>query len=252
MIILISPCRQRCHQTWLTLSYSTLTENFMLVIIPDVLNSEEIGLIQQLMASANFREGTASAGNEARRVKHNHEMFISEIETQRLNNLVMGNLVRNPAYIAAAFAKKIATPFYAKYTTGMFYGNHIDDPVMGPPNQRYRTDISITIFLNDPEDYEGGELVISTTYGEQKVKLPAGQAVLYPSSSTHRVAEVTSGERLVAVTWLQSTVRDPAKREILYNLAQARETMLQNTPTSKELELLSNSYVNLLRMWSDI
>ena len=104
----------------------------------------------------------------------------------------------------------------------------------------------------DPEDYEGGELVITTTFGQQKVKLKAGDAVLYPSSSTHQVAEVTSGERIVAVTWLQSTVPDPAKREILYNLSQARETMIETVPESAELEQVSNSYVNLLRMWSDI
>jgi PKHD-type hydroxylase len=224
----------------------------MLVTIPEVLNKEDISVIQDLMATANFREGTASAGSEAKRVKNNHEMFISEIEVQRLNNLVMGKLVQNPTYIAAAFAKKIAAPFYAKYTEGMFYGNHVDDPVMGPPNQRYRTDISITIFLNEPEDYDGGELVISTAFGQQKVKLNAGGAVMYPSSSTHQVAEVTRGERLVAVTWLQSTIRDPAKREILYNLSQARETMIKTVPESAELEQVSNSYVNLLRMWSDI
>jgi len=224
----------------------------MLVTIPNVLNKEEISVIQDLMATANFHQGSASAGSEAVRVKNNHEMFISEVEAQRLNNLVMGKLIKNPTYIAAAFAKKIATPFYAKYTEGMYYGNHIDDPVMGPPNQRYRTDISITIFLNDPEEYEGGELTISTSFGEQKIKLKAGDAVLYPSSSTHQVAEVTSGERIVAVTWLQSTIRDPAKREILYNLSQARETLIQKSPDSTELEQLSNSYVNLLRMWSDI
>ena len=224
----------------------------MLVTIPEVLNKEDISVIQDLMATANFREGTASAGSEAKRVKNNHEMFISEVETQRLNNLVMGKLVRNPDYIAAAFAARIATPIYAKYTEGMFYGNHVDDPVMGPPNQRYRTDISITVFLNEPEDYDGGELTISTTFGEKKVKLNAGDAVMYPSSSTHQVAEVTRGERLVAVTWLQSTIPDPAKREILYNLSQARETMIETVPESAELEQVSNSYVNLLRMWSDI
>jgi len=224
----------------------------MLVTIPNVLNKEDISVIQDLMATANFHEGTASAGNEAIRVKNNQEMFISEVETQRLNNLVMGKLVQNPTYIAAAFAKRIATPFYAKYTEGMHYGNHVDDPVMGPPNQRYRTDVSITIFLNEPDAYDGGELIISTAFGEQKVKLNAGDAVLYPSSSTHQVAEVTRGERLVAVTWLQSIVRDPAKREILYNLSQAREALIKSMPGSTELELLSNSYVNLLRMWSDI
>ena len=108
------------------------------------------------------------------------------------------------------------------------------------------------MFLNDPTDYDGGELIINTVFGEQKVKLNAGDAVLYPSSSTHRVAEVTRGERLVAVTWLQSTVRDPAKREILFNLAQARETLIKTSAGSQELEQLSNGYVNLLRMWSDI
>ena len=224
----------------------------MLVTIPNVLNKEDISVILDLMSSATFREGTSSAGSEAKRVKNNHEMFISEIEVQRLNNLVMGKLVQNPTYIATAFAAKIAAPYYAKYNAGMSYGNHVDDPIMGPPNQRYRSDISITLFLNEPAAYDGGELVINTAFGEQKIKLNAGDAVLYPSSSTHRVAEVTRGERLVAVTWLQSTIRDPAKREILYNLSMAREVMLKTSPQTKELTLLSNSYVNLLRMWSDI
>lgn len=224
----------------------------MLITIPKVLNKEDISVIQDLMATANFREGSTSAGSEAVRVKNNQEMFISEVETQRLNNLVMGKLLQHPDYISAAFASKIATPYYAKYTKGMHYGKHVDDPVMGPANQRYRSDISITIFLNEPDDYEGGELVISTAFGEQKIKLNAGDAVLYPSSSTHQVAEVTHGERIVAVTWLQSTVRDPAKREILYNLSQARETLIQTSAGSQELEQVSNSYVNLLRMWSDI
>jgi len=224
----------------------------MLVTIPNVLDKEDISVIQDLMASANFHEGTISAGSEAKRVKNNHEMFISDTEMQRLNNLLMGKLVQNPTYIATAFAAKIAAPYYAKYSEGMHYGKHVDDPVMGPANQRYRSDISITLFLNEPDDYDGGELTISTAFGEQKIKLNAGDAVLYPSSSTHQVAKVTRGERLVAVTWLQSTIRDPAKREILYNLSQARESLIQKSPASKELEQLSNGYVNLLRMWSDI
>ncbi len=224
----------------------------MLITIPEILNKDDLRVVHELMKTANFREGTNSAGSEAKRVKNNHEMFISEIEVQRLNNLVMGKLVQNPNYIAAAFAARIAAPYYAKYSAGMYYGNHVDDPVMGPPNQRYRSDISITVFLTEPETYEGGELVIQTAFGEQKVKLSAGDAVLYPSSSTHRVSEVTQGERIVAVTWLQSTIRDPAKREILYNLSQARDTLIKSSPDSKELELLSNSYVNLLRMWTDI
>ena len=224
----------------------------MLVTIPEVLNKEDLHVILDLMAGANFHEGTSSAGAEAKRVKNNHEMFISEAETQRLNNLVMGKLIKHPTYIATAFAAKIAAPYYAKYTKGMHYGNHVDDPVMGPANQRYRSDISLTIFLNEPDAYDGGELIINTPFGEQNIKLNAGDAVLYPSSSTHRVAEVTRGERLVAVTWLQSTVRDPAKREVLYNLSQARESMIKSTPASPETEQISNAYMNLVRMWTNI
>jgi PKHD-type hydroxylase len=224
----------------------------MLITIPEVLSKDEIRIISELMAAAEFLDGTVSAGSEARRVKKNEEMNLSEQDTRRLNNVVMSKLVQNPTYIAAAFASRIAAPYYAKYTEGMYYGNHVDDPVMGPPNQRYRADISITIFLNEPEQYDGGELVVQTPFGEQQVKLPAGSAVMYPSGSTHRVAEVTRGERLVAVTWLQSTIRDPARREILYKLAQVRDSMIASAPDSAELEKLSYSYINLLRMWTDI
>jgi PKHD-type hydroxylase len=224
----------------------------MLVTIPDVLSKDEIRIINDLMTAAEFHDGTISAGSEARRVKNNEEMNLSEQDTQRLNNVVMGKLVQNPTYIAAAFASRIAAPYYAKYTKGMYYGNHVDDPVMGPPHQRYRADISITLFLNEPEEYDGGELVVQTPFGEQKVKLPAGSAVMYPSGSTHRVAEVTRGERLVAVTWLQSSVRDPARREVLYKLAQVRESLIASAPDSEELEKLSYSYINLLRMWTEL
>jgi len=224
----------------------------MLVTIPDVLSKDEIRIINDLMAAAEFHDGTVSAGSEARRVKNNEEMNLSEQDSQRLNNVVMGKLVQNPTYIAAAFASRIAAPYYAKYTRGMFYGNHVDDPVMGPPHQRYRADISITIFLNEPDEYDGGELVIQTPFGDQKVKLPAGSAVMYPSGSTHRVAEVTRGERLVAVTWLQSSIRDPARREILYKLAQVRDSLIASAAESAELEKLSYSYINLLRMWTEL
>ena len=224
----------------------------MLVTIPDVLSKDEIRIINDLMKAAEFHDGTVSAGSESRRVKNNEEMNLSEKDSQRLNNVVMGKLVQNPTYIAAAFASRIAAPYYAKYTSGMYYGNHVDDPVMGPAHQRYRADISITIFLNEPEEYDGGELVVQTPFGEQLVKLPAGSAVMYPSGSTHRVAEVTRGERLVAVTWLQSSVRDPARREVLYKLAQVRDSLIASAPDSEELEKLSYSYINLLRMWTDL
>jgi PKHD-type hydroxylase len=154
-------------------------------------------------------------------------------------------------YRSAALPLHVATPFYARYTTGMAYGAHIDDPVMGE-GDRYRSDVSITVFLNPPEAYDGGELVIATSFGEREVKLPAGHAVLYPSSSRHRVAEVTRGERLVAVTWVQSLVRDPARRELLHELNRARERLLRHSPDAPETAQVDSAYVNLVRMWSEL
>lgn len=224
----------------------------MLITIPAVLNAEELGVVSDLIAQAHFVDGKLSAGQEATRVKHNEELSAQDSLITPLNNLVMGKLVQHPIYLAAALPQKIAAPYYARYTKGMRYGNHVDDPVMGLPGQRYRSDCSITVFLNSPDEYDGGELVIQTSFGEQKIKLNAGDAVLYPSSSTHRVAEVTNGERIVAVTWLQSMVRAPEQRELLYKLHQARELLMQSARDTEETELVSNAYVNLVRMWSDV
>jgi PKHD-type hydroxylase len=133
----------------------------------------------------------------------------------------------------------------------MSYGEHVDDPVMGE-GALYRSDVSVTIFLNDPAEYDGGELIITTAFGEQPVKLAAGDAVLYPSSSVHRVAEITRGERLVAVSWIQSMVRNPEQRALLHELNQARETLLSEQPDSEETRRVNQSYINLVRMWSEV
>jgi PKHD-type hydroxylase len=224
----------------------------MLITIPDVLNNEELAVVHDYIAQAKFVDGKLSAGSEAIDVKNNLEMQLSDQHMAQLNNLVMGKLVQHPVYLSAAMPAKIALPFYAKYSKSMQYGKHIDDPIMGPAGQRYRTDLSITVFLNPPDAYEGGELVVQTDFGEQRVKLDAGNAIMYPSGSTHRVAEVTRGERIVAVTWVQSMVRDPAQRELLYRLSRARELLLAKSKGEEETELVSNTYINLVRMWSDI
>lgn len=224
----------------------------MLLTIPSVLNSEEIRVAQELIGSGEFVDGRLSAGSEAVRVKNNTELKAQDNIMTPLNNLVMGKLVRHPVYQAAALPAGIAAPFYARYTSGMAYGNHVDDPVMGPPGQRYRSDISITIFLNAPEEYDGGELSIVTPFGEQQVKLDAGDAVMYPSSSTHRVKEVTRGQRLVAVTWCQSMIRDPGQRELLYQLSQARDSLIAEDATAETTQRISNVYTNLVRMWAEL
>ncbi|CAG0906174.1 unnamed protein product [Cyprideis torosa] len=134
----------------------------------------------------------------------------------------------------------------------MQYGDHIDDPIMGPAQGRYRPDVSITLFLNSPDDYKGGELLIHGSFGQQTVKLPAGHAIMYPSGSLHRVCEVTAGMRLVAVTWAQSMIRDPGERELLFNLNQAREALLAEDSTSDIAKKVDHTYINLVRKWADV
>ena len=224
----------------------------MLITIPDVLNQLQIERVQSILKQSQFVDGKLSAGKHAERVKNNEELSQNDRMLNELNNIVMGSLVKNLDYQNAAFPHRIATAFFARYGTGMAYGDHIDDPIMGPAGASYRTDVSITVFLNNPEDYEGGELTVNTSFGEKQVKLPAGHAVMYPSGTLHRVAEVTKGERLVAVTWCQSMIRDPAKRELLYNLNQARESLIQKDPNSDETAKIDTSYINLVRMWSEL
>ena len=223
----------------------------MLTIIEAVLNSRKLDIAHRIIDAGKFIDGRSSAGMAAERVKHNQELALDEQQFRDLNNLVMGSLVNHPVYRSAAMPLKVAAPYYARYTPGMSYGMHVDDPLMGQ-GEIYRSDVSATIFLNPPETYDGGELVIQTPFGEQKVKLAAGDAVIYPSSSIHRVAEVTRGERLVAITWIQSMVRDPDRRALLHELNQAREALLQERPDAAETARVNHSYINLVRMWSEV
>jgi PKHD-type hydroxylase len=224
----------------------------MLLHLKNVLTRDQLEGARAMLREVKFQDGKASAGMAAARVKSNQEADRSAAAVAKIDNLVMGALVRHPDYKAGALPLKVATPFYARYVPGMRYGDHVDDPIMGTGEGLYRTDVAITIFLNDPADYDGGELTVNTPFGEQQVKLPAGDAVLYPASSLHRVAEVTRGERLVAVTWVQSLVRDPARRELLHTLNQARESLLRRSPESSEAAQVNTAYVNLFRMWSEL
>ena len=223
----------------------------MLTHIPHVLDEKKLMRISELLATARFVDGRLSAGPSAERVKNNEEVATDDARIKELNDIVMGSLLQNPAYEYAALPHRVAVPYYVRYAAGMHYGDHIDDPVMGVGN-RYRSDIAITVFLNDPQAYDGGELVIHTSFGEKTVKHSAGDAVLYPASNRHKVTEVTRGERLVAVTWVQSLVRDPNKRELLYELYQAREKLRTTMPDAEETKQVENAYVNLVRMWSEL
>ena len=224
----------------------------MLLPLKNVLTRDQLLGAREILARAAFRDGKLSAGMVASRVKHNLEANRESKEISQVDNLVMGSLVRHPDYRAGALPLRVAAPFYARYQPGMRYGDHVDDPVMGADGALYRTDVSITIFLNEPDEYDGGELVVRGNFGDQRVKMPAGDAAMYPSSSLHHVAEVTRGERLVAVTWVQSLIRDPAQRELLYELNRVREKMLADSSETEEAVIVNRAYVNLVRMWGDV
>jgi PKHD-type hydroxylase len=224
----------------------------VLITIPELLNQAQLVKIKEIVAAARFVDGKLSAGMAAERVKENEELEQEPQLQQRLNRILMASVGHNARFRSFALPNRMADFIVARYQPGMHYGDHVDDPIMGSSGPRFRSDISMTIFLNPPEDYEGGELVIRTSFGERQVKLPAGDAVIYPSSSLHQVAEVTGGERLVALTWIQSYVRDPEKRELLFELNQARETLLKEAPAADHSALVDRSYSNLVRMWSDL
>jgi PKHD-type hydroxylase len=224
----------------------------MLLVANGVLKPDELALARAWLAEAPFVDGKLSAGAAARRVKANEERDRGAGGVERLDRLVMGALARHPVYRNGALPLHAASPLYARYRPGMTYGEHLDDPIMGAEGVLYRSDVAVTVFLSAPEEYDGGELVIRTAAGERSVKEAAGDAVLYPASTIHQVSPVTRGERLVAVTWVQSLVRDPARRELLYGLNAAREKLLAAAPEAEETAQVNAAYLNLIRMWSDI
>jgi len=223
----------------------------MLIIIEDVISPGEVAAARAFMAQGEFIDGTFSAGKMARGVKQNLELDQHSDIFKRLNAVVFEKLIGHPDFQAAALPNKTAAPFYSRYTEGMRYGAHVDNPLMGS-GPYLRTDVSATLFLSDPDQYEGGELCVMTEFGEQQVKLAAGSVVVYPSSSLHHVAEVKSGERLGLIVWLQSCIRDPAQREILYRLWQSRENLLTTDPQGVDTTRIDHIYANLVRMWADV
>ena len=222
----------------------------MVVTIPDLLTADKLEAVCSVLRQGRFVDGRLSAGRDARRGKKNLELETDVERYDALNNVVMSALVQHPDYLQSALPARIGAPIYARYLAGMEYAGHIDDPVMGAPGARYRADVSVSIFLNDPEDYEGGELSIDASSGTRQYKLAAGSALLYPSTYYHAVQPVTAGERLVAVTWVQSHVRNADQRAILQQLAEAR-SLLAADAESASYRKVNLSYANLFRMWAE-
>jgi PKHD-type hydroxylase len=170
---------------------------------------------------------------------------------QHLQTLLSQALQRNSLFQMAVLPKTIRPALFSRYEKGMSYGSHVDNAVMGQ-SELMRSDVSLTLFLSQPETYDGGELVIESSQGEQGYKLPAGSMIVYPSTTLHRVEPVTAGRRMAAVTWVQSLVRDSAQREILFDLDTARQILFQKSAKTSEFDLISKSYANLLRQWASL
>jgi PKHD-type hydroxylase len=223
----------------------------MIVCISDVLTAEEIKKLREEAARLPFVPGAETAGGRARRVKNNEQVSQKADERKALHEIVVAALLRSKEFNRAALPKRVRPPLISRYRQGMAYGKHVDNALMGPKMARERSDVSITVFISDIDEYDGGELIIHGAFGLQEVKLPSGCVVVYPSSSLHEVAEVTRGERLVAVTWAQSYVRDERQREILAHLGQVKDKMNEIAADAPETDLAHHTYTNLLRMWAE-
>jgi PKHD-type hydroxylase len=221
----------------------------MLVHIPNMLDATTLREVTQLAGTLQWGPGSATAGWHAREVKSNSQALAGP-GLEQVRALVTGALAKNQIVGALTLPRRIFPPLISRTGIGQEYGTHVDDAFMGG-GLALRSDVSLTVFLNDPEAYTGGELVIETVAGEDAVKFAAGDAVLYPSNRLHRVAPVTAGERVVAVTWIESRVRDEGEREILFDLDRARRRIFEREGKSETFDLVSKSYSNLLRRWGE-
>lgn len=223
----------------------------MIACIPNVLDRKQLKDVRAIIERADFVDGRSTAKGRAARVKANEQIRKQESDgTRGLDGIILGALRENSEFQRFAIPRSLRAPLISRYKPGMQYGLHVDNALMGS-GRKERSDLSVTVFLNDPSEYEGGELIIRSHWGEQEIKLPAGDAVVYASSTLHRVNSVTQGERLAAVTWVQSYVRSAEQRELLYDLNQVVDKLAKTAPDEPETDLAYKSYSNLLRMWSD-
>jgi PKHD-type hydroxylase len=228
----------------------------MLLQIPGVLGVDELARIRAGLAAADWTDGRETVGVQGAQVKRNEQLPDAAPAKAELGRIVLAALDRNPLFFAAALPQRTVPPRFNRYRGGGHYGYHIDGSVMrlGSGDQRLhvRSDISCTLFLNEPADYDGGELVISDTYGDHRVKLAAGDLVIYPSSSLHQITAVTRGERLASFFWVQSMVREDAARRLLFEMDTSIESLRRSGADAAAVLRLTGVYHNLLRRWAEV
>src|SRR5919106_752497 len=226
----------------------------MLVQVPDVLTAEQLADARHAILGADWVDGRVTAGHQSVRAKNNLQLPEDSPAARKVADLILGALQRNPLFLSAALPLRVFPPLFNRYEGGQSFGNHVDSAirqVTGTPH-RIRTDLSATLFFNNPDEYDGGELVVEDTYGVHTVKLPAGHMVLYPSSSLHHVRPVTRGARLASFFWIQSMVRDDGERTLLFDLDSAIQRINQETPDHPASVQLTGVYHNLLRRWAEV
>lgn len=226
----------------------------MLITIPNVLSKDEIRQFREYLDKGNWEDGSNTAGSIASKIKRNQQLDDTKEPGLSLGTHILKTLTQNPMFISAVLPDKIYPPKFNRYCHGESYGAHIDGSLMQIPgdNQTIRTDVSATLFLCEPDEYEGGELTITTSYGNQTIRLPAGDLVLYPSTSLHYVSKVTSGSRVASFFWIQSIVKDIQQRETLFNLDQSIQKLTSKLGTKhQEVINLSGIYHNLIRQWAN-
>lgn len=225
----------------------------MIVEIPGVFSPQEAQMLVEKLRATSWIDGKATAGAQSQRVKHNRQLDGDNPLGREIGDEIINRLAKDAVFMSAALPKRIYPPLFNRYGMGESFGFHIDNAVRGirASRERVRTDLSATLFLSDPDTYDGGELVIRDTYGEQRVKLKAGSMILYPGSSVHKVEPVTRGERIASFFWIESLVRDDAQRSVLLDMDVAIQRLTQQEAGEESLVQLTGCYHNLLRMWVD-
>ena len=225
----------------------------MLLRIPNVLAPDELAKCRERLEAAEWGDGKATAGHQSVKVKHNLQLAQDSATARELGALVVAALERSTLFVSAALPLHVFPPLFNKYEPGMAFGAHVDNAIRQVPGtpHRIRTDVSATLFITAPEDCDGGELIVEDTYGMHSVKLPAGDMILYPATSLHRVAPVTRGSRIAAFFWIQSMVKDDGERTLLFNLDRAIVQLGQAAPDQPALVQLTAIYHNLLRKWGE-
>jgi len=226
----------------------------MMVHVPQVLTPQQVARCRAVMEQATWVDGRVTAGAQSAKVKHNLQLPETASEARELGDMVIEALGRNPLFVSAVLPKQVFPPLFNRYDAGMTFGAHVDNAIRGylDTGLRVRTDVSATLFISSPEDYDGGELVVADSYGTHQVKLPAGDMIVYPGTSLHNVTPITRGSRIASFFWTQSLVRDDRRRALLFDLDMSIRRLAADHPEHASVVSLTAVYHNLLRQWAEV